>query len=165
MGMHFPAGELNVSQEEFNMGSEPYFYFVDYQRDFNAALQELRQSEFNAGRYNPVISFLDFPIDEKSPSPGAQHKSIKKAIRAADASGTRSILDIERIAEKPDYGVASQLQDEKLLELYGTTKPTHDMIEKNMDFFEDMERGQGIYIIVYKNNEPSEIFFAGYSYD
>ena len=30
-----------------------------------------------------------------------------------------------------------------------------------MDFFEDMERGQGIYLIAYKNGKPDEIFFAG----
>ena len=147
------------------MGADPYFYFVDYQKDINAALQELRQHEFTAGRYNPVIPFLDFPVDENSPSPGAQHKSIKKAIKASDASGTRSILDIKRIAEKPDYSMASPLQVQEMLQLYGTTKPTYDMIIKNMDFFEDIERGHAIYIIVYKDDEPNEILFAGYSYD
>jgi hypothetical protein len=34
-----------------------------------------------------------------------------------------------------------------------------------MDFFEEIERGHGIYIIVYKDMGPDEIFFAGYSYD
>lgn len=34
-----------------------------------------------------------------------------------------------------------------------------------MDFFEDMERGEGIYIITYRDRAPSEILFAGYSYD
>jgi hypothetical protein len=39
------------------------------------------------------------------------------------------------------------------------------MIEQNMEFFEDIERGQGIYIVVYKAGRPDEIFFAGYSCD
>jgi hypothetical protein len=54
------------------MGSSPYWYFVPYEEDRNAALQKLREREFLAGRYNPVIDFPEFPIDEKT-SPGKQH--------------------------------------------------------------------------------------------
>jgi len=39
------------------MGGHPYFYSVPYDPDENAALQRLRQREFFAGRYNPVIPF------------------------------------------------------------------------------------------------------------
>jgi len=39
------------------------------------------------------------------------------------------------------------------------------MIEQNMDFLDDIERGEGVYFIVYKEGNPSEIFFAGFSYD
>jgi hypothetical protein len=38
------------------------------------------------------------------------------------------------------------------------------MVE-NHEFFEDIRRGQCVYVIVYANGEPSELFFAGYSYD
>ena len=34
-----------------------------------------------------------------------------------------------------------------------------------MYFLEDVERGQCVYIIMYKDGVPSEICFAGYSYD
>jgi hypothetical protein len=37
------------------MGTEPYWYFVEYQSDIDGALQELRKREFEAGRYNPVM--------------------------------------------------------------------------------------------------------------
>jgi hypothetical protein len=57
------------------------------------------------------------------------------------------------------------LDETVLQQLYGTTRPTREMIEHNMDFFEEIERGHGIYIIVYKDTSPDEIFFAGYSYD
>lgn len=50
-----------------------------------------------------------------------QHASIDEAIEAADADGTRSMLDIDR--------------------------------------------GQGVYIVAYRDGKPSEIFFAGYSFD
>jgi hypothetical protein len=147
------------------MGAEPYFYFVSYQPDITAALQALRQREFQAGRYNPVLPFLEFPLGPQSPSPGAQHSSIEAACEEADADGTRSILDLDRVSKEPDFGAVTSLDESLLQQLYGTTRPTREMIENNMDFFEEVERGRGIYIIVYKDARPDEIFFAGYSYD
>lgn len=148
------------------MGAHLWFYFVPYQADVNLALQALRQREFRAGRYNPAVVFPEFPVNERtSPSPGAQHASIEEALEAADADGSRSILDIERIGDKPDYGVVVPFSAEQLVELFGTAQPTREMIEQNMDFLDDLERGQGIYVIVFKGGKPSEIFFAGYSFD
>ena len=57
------------------------------------------------------------------------------------------------------------LASETMLELYGTDKPTKDMAVRNMDFFNEIKRGQGIFLIVYSGDKPSEILFAGYSYD
>ena len=147
------------------MGAEPYFYFVKYQTDLDKALQELRQQEFQAGRYNPAVNFLSFPIRPDSPSPGAQHASIEEAFEDADADGTRSILDLNHFSDEPDFFAVTPLSEEALEQLYGTTQPTRAMIEKNMDFFEDIERGQGISILAYKDGQPDEIFFAGYSFD
>ncbi len=147
------------------MGGEPWDYFTAYQEDINAALQELRQREFKAGRYNPVMPFPHQGKQPNAAAPGAQHATIDEAQTDADADGTRSILDIERIGTTPDYGVACPLSKEELIEHFGTDKPTREMISKNYDLFEDIERGQAIYIIVYKNDKPSEIFFAGYSFD
>ncbi len=147
------------------MGAEPYFYFVDYQEDLDQALQELRRREFLAGRYYPAMDFLDFPVDPRAPSPGARHDSIEEAFEDADADGTRSILDLDRISDEPDFGAVTPLSDETLEALYGTTRPTREMIEQNMDFFEDLDRGHGTSIVVWKDGKPDEILFAGYSYD
>lgn len=147
------------------MGASPYFYFVPYQADINTALQELRQREFQAGRYNPVTPFPDFPVDPNDPGPGAQHDSIEEAMEDSDADGTRSILDLMRIGDEPDFCTAAPLGDDVLEDLFGTTQPTRAMIEQSMEFYEGMERGQGIYIVVYKGGRPDEIFFAGYSFD
>jgi hypothetical protein len=144
------------------MGGHAWTYFVPYQPDILAAMQALRRHEFEAGRYNPAVMF---PMDLGAPSPGAQHASIEEALEASDADGTRSILDMERIGQSPDYGVAVPLPFEQVEELYGTRQPTRKMIELNMDFLDGIEHGQGVYIIVYKEGNPSEIFFAGYSYD
>ena len=112
------------------MGAEPYYYFVKYNPDIDAALQELREREFKAGRYNPVIRHLDFPIEPNAPSPGAQHDSIQEALAASDADGTRSILDLDHVSEERDFCAVAPLQPEELEQLFGTGQPTHDMIEQ-----------------------------------
>jgi hypothetical protein len=146
------------------MGAEPYWYFVKYQRDVNAALQELREREFRAGRYNPVIPYAPFPVGPNPPAPGTQHRTIREALQAAGADGTRSILDLEQVSKEPKLGAVAPLPDEALIELYGTTRPTREMVEQGADS-EYIERGQGIYIIIYREGQPDEILFAGFSYD
>jgi len=146
------------------MGAVPYEYFVKYQPDIDAALQDLRQQEFRAGRYNPVIAFPG-TITGPKPSPGAQHATIADAIRASGADGTRSILDLDHVSPHPAFLAVSPVDPSQLQQWYGTTQPTRAMVEQNMEFFEDIERGQGIYIVVYKDGRPDEIFFAGYSCD
>lgn len=147
------------------MGGHPWFYFVDYEPDINAALQKLRQREFAAGRYNPVVDFPEFPVTQDSPATGAQHGSIEEAIEDADADGTRSILDMMTVSESPEYNAVAPLPEEDLLALFGTTKPTREAIEESDELYDALERGQGVYIIVYRDDQPSEIFFAGYSFD
>ena len=53
------------------MGGHPYWYVVAYDANLEAALERLREREFRAGRYNPVMPFIPFPITASSPSPGA----------------------------------------------------------------------------------------------
>lgn len=147
------------------MGGHPWFYFVEYEPDVNAALQKLRQREFEAGRYNPVIDFPDFPVTPDSPVPGAQHGSIEEALEDADADGTRSILDMMTVSSSPDHYAVAPLPEEVLIALFRTAKPTREMIEASDDLYDALERGQGVYIIAYRDEQPSEIFFAGYSFD
>jgi len=147
------------------VGGHPWFYFVEYEPEINAALQKLRQREFEAGRYNPAVDFPDFPVNEQSHAPGAQHDSIDEAIEDADADGTRSILDMERVAEEADFNAVAPLTRATLLELFGTERPTREMVEASEELFDALERGQGVYIVVYEGERPSEIFFAGYSFD
>jgi hypothetical protein len=132
------------------MGAEPWDYFVPYEPDIQAAMEKLREQEFRAGRFNGS----EF-------NPG----SIEEAREVADADGTRSILDIDRVGDEPDFGVVAPLPKTTLVSLFGTDQPTREMIRQNLDFYDDIERGQGIYILAYEDGQPSEIFFAGYSYD
>lgn len=147
------------------MGGHPYWYFVPFQPNAQVALDELREREFRAGRYSPVMLFPPFPLGPDSPAPGNKHRSIAAAMDDAEESGTRSILDLNTIGEEAAFCTARRMQPEELHELFGTDKPTREMVEGNMDFFEQIERGQGVCFVVYANDRLAEIFFAGYSFD
>ena len=147
------------------MGGHIYYYFVPHQDDINAALQALRKQEFEAGRYNPVMPFPFDREQNRGATPGPKHRSMEAALEASEADGTRSILDMVKVGTRPGVSTVVPASKERLLDLYDTEAPTHQMIQENMDFFEDLDRGHGVYIIVHKDNRPSEIFFAGISYD
>jgi hypothetical protein len=153
------------------MGAHPYLYFVRYDPDVDAALQELREQEFRVGRYNPVVGHPQFQFPSEAaeankPPPGAQHKSIRHAVEAAGADGTRSILDLDHVSDTPEFNAVAPLPPDELERLFGTEQPTHDEIEQNLDgVFEGIESGQGVYIVAYRYNQPDELFFAGYSFD
>jgi hypothetical protein len=148
------------------MGGHPYWYFVPYEADVQHALDSLRAREFEAGRYNPVIPFLTFGEPGFSAQrPGPKHRTLAQAVRASAEDGTRSILDIERVGDKPDHGVAARVPDSRLREWFGTDRPTHAMLEEADELLDSIERGQCAYVIAYEDDKPVEIFFAGYSYD
>jgi hypothetical protein len=147
------------------MGGHDWQYFVPYQADIGKALQELRQREFLAGRYNPVQRYLTTPNTADSPAPGPGHASIEAAVKASGSEGTRSILDMNMVGQKPKDGVVTVIPAKRLVELFGTAEPTREMIEGSDEFFDDIERGQGVYIVAYDRGAPSELCFAGYSYD
>lgn len=143
------------------MGAEPWSVFTGYREDIEAALFDLQQREFEAGRY-------------RSFEPDDPAESIDEARERGDADGTGSVLDMRGVAEVfsgyddpdgPGLGFVAPLSHEQLIELYGTDKPTHAMVEKGHDLWERLDRGLGVYIVVYDGDTPSELFFAGYSFD
>lgn len=150
------------------MGGSPYWYVVPHE-DPASALQKLRVREFKAGRYNPVIRMPRFPVTEKSPAPGAKHATIEKALKASDADGTRSILDIQKISEVPEFLAASPMTEEAMARLFKTTRPTREMVLDDlmarMHFFAEIPRGHAVYLSLYKNSAAVELLFAGYSVD
>ncbi len=152
------------------MSSDPYWYHVKYQDDVAVALQKLREREFQAGRYNPVIPFPFelFPIGSASPAPGAQHSSIGDALEDAAEEGTRSILDLDHISDSPAFRAVSPVSDEVLRQAFGTAMPTRTMLPPEapiVDFLADIERGHGVYVVLYEGHKPTEIVFIGYSFD
>ena len=160
------------------MGAHPYWYFVEYQTDLETTLQTLRKREFRAGRYNPVMPFIDF-LNLDSATPGSKHSSIEQALEASNAEGTRSILDISEVSNLTYIEALEQstqggidlycttfpLSNSELIDLFGTDKPNRQAIELAIDEYEDIDRGTARHIVIYKNDEPTEVFFIGYSFD
>jgi hypothetical protein len=104
--------------------------------------------------------------------------------------GTHSILDVGTVMPEPRrHGVNTQNPDfyrysvpgmfeesafgciyplsrEQLIELFGTAQPAHGMVDGAHDrMLDSVDRGSGIYIIVYQAGTPVEIFFGGISGD
>ena len=169
------------------MGSSGWDYFVPYQADIGKALQQLRQKVYDEGDYykrevpneykdlteeqirnryggyEDSESLINDILYERSlPEPTDPDSLIDWNIEA----GAHSIIDITSISDKPEFATASPLADVQLMELFGTTKPSHAQVEEQKFAIMDLrERWVGTYIIVYENDEPSEIFFAGHSGD
>ena len=152
------------------MGGYFWSHVAPYQNDIGAVLARLREQEFRAGKfYQPSEidpGFLGRLLGRKPYKPKPP-KTIEEAIKRADsdATGTRSILDMERISETPDFGTLSPVPRDELQRLFGTEQPTLEMIEHSDELFESIERGHGIYIIIYEQGRPEKFYIAGYSYD
>jgi hypothetical protein len=121
-----------------------------FEIDVMTALEKLRHREFVAGRYRGS----EFgPADED------------EAFVNMGADGTASILDMLGIGEEHDFCTVAPLTPAELLQYFGTQRPTRAHIEANLEFFEEIESGQGVYIVAYENDQPSELFFGGFSFD
>lgn len=167
------------------MGAHPYCYLEPFQPDPNAALQSLRQREFAAGRYNAALSRLDppvymfeltFPPDENAPAPGPIHDTVEAVVEEMDEGGTGGILDLFFVSDVPHICAASPVEEQVLIDLFGTDEPNLEQTIKlftgaSLDpkaldlFWGPIGRGEGRYFIVYSDGQPTEIFFAGYSFD
>lgn len=152
------------------MGGHFWSHVVPYQEDIGAILKRLREEEFQAGRfYQPSEIDPGFfgRLFGRKPYKPKPPKSIEEAIKRADsdATGTRSILDMERISDTPDFGTLSPVPREELQRMFGTEQPTLEMIEHSDELIESIKRGHGIYIIIFQQGKPERIYLAGYSYD
>jgi hypothetical protein len=167
------------------MGASGWDYFVPYQPDIQRALQELREDVFRRGAYYDPVAFLQSFVNntELMQRMSSQERkqtrdqvaqmslrpkplTIPQLIEANGTSGTHSIIDIERIADTPDFGAAAPFSQQELETLFGTDRPTHAMIvQKSYMLQSARSRWCGTYIIVYKDGEPDEIYFTGFSGD
>jgi len=132
------------------MGAEPWFHFAPYQSDIPEALEVLRERVFADGEYRG---------SEDEPD------SIEEALENMDADGTASILDIDHVADEPEPAGVTVLSADETKRYFDTERPSRADIERSSDFWEGIGRGEAICVVLYSGDRPSELYFAGYSFD
>ncbi|GHG15767.1 hypothetical protein CBQ26_17730 [Deinococcus indicus] len=147
------------------MGGHLWWYVEPYEPDVAVVLQRVRQREFQAGRYSPVIPVPAFPVTAHSPAAGPDHDSIEDALEAADAQGTRTILDVPGLADSDDDWGMRPPDRETLLDLFGTTRPALAQVQASDRLTESLDRGESLYVVAYEGGQPAYLYFTGYSYD
>ena len=162
------------------MGATPWLYRVPYQDDVNTALQELREKEFRAGRYRGIgknyirasgFQYKDWSgnteeeIEQLISQLGSIEAAISHVVELTGENGTASILDMFQVSDIPDYYTVSPVSTDAFLEFFKTDNPTYNTLITSEAFWDSLERGQGVYVILFEDNQPLEICFAGYSFD
>jgi len=132
------------------MGGEPWHHVAPYQPDIPSALEALRRRVFADGDYR---------------GSDAEPASIEEALENMDADGTASILDIDHVADHPEPMGVTVLTPSEAKEYFGTERPTRADVEQADDFWEDIGRGEARCVVLYNDDRPSELYFAGYSFD
>src|SRR6186997_2728004 len=117
------------------MGGWRYQYVVPYQEDLQAALESLREDVFERGDYH---------------GSEARPRTIKDALRRSGDSGTRSILDIERVTKGPDLRCAAPLTSEEVARYFEGQTPTIKLVEECDGLWQDLERGMARCVIFHE---------------
>lgn len=156
--------------------------FVSYQPEIPQALADLRHTVFADKAYQDQIQMYEFLLDDQfaalftpethqdlvseleSLQQRPQVTDIADLLSQAGTLDTRSVLDMPGLGRQASMLVVAPLTDQELLDLFGTTKPTHEMVEEKIPQIQSLRpHWQGTYIIVYAGNRPREICFAGRS--
>lgn len=160
------------------MGASSWSYLVPFQPDIDKALQELRQQVFEDGSYYKPAKWYRLLYErgiiddqklqnklkelELEPEP----KTIQQLIQLRGHEGTHSIIDIEKISLVPTFRAISPLTQQELKDLFGSDRPTREMVKQKAEDLQVVrDRWQGVYVVIYKGESPSEIFFTGISGD
>ncbi len=93
-------------------------------------------------------------------------KTIAALLKQSGEEGTHSILDIQGVSETPDIEKVSPLPSAYLIQFFGTEKPNRELAKQKINAIQDLcGRWQGFYLIIFQNDVPYEILFAGVSGD
>jgi len=134
------------------VGSELWVTLVPFEEDFDAALQKARAKVFQDGAYGYS--------GRKKP------QTIKEAIERGGEEGTHSVLDMTAVTKRQTAGTVTPLSKQTLLKLFQTERPTEaDWWKKYFAVRDRIERGRGILVVLYENEVPAKIVFAGLAWD
>jgi hypothetical protein len=103
---------------------------------------------------------------ESLPVPTTIDEQIKEFVQTTMEEGTGTILDMEGISDQEDFFRITPLTSAELIEIFATDTPDHDMVAAKRSEVTDFRKSQkGTYVIVFKDGQPDEIFFGGFSGD
>lgn len=148
------------------MGASTWDYFVPYQADLQAALDQLRQHVFETGDYWWAVPYefgksaADFPNRPRTEEELWDDESVQE-------SGTHSILDMSRViadGEEPDFGTVEPITEDEARELVGVAKLTRAHVEALQPLAEQRWFGRCA-ILHDTTGAPDEIYFWGSSGD
>jgi hypothetical protein len=147
------------------MGASSWNYFVPYQPDLNAALQELRSKVFAEGRYHWIHGDEALPADQRLAKPASMGALFDDP--DVQECGTHSILDMYRVIlpdETPDFGRVSPVTTEEAVRRTGTDRLTRAHVGALEELASQRWFGRCA-VLRADNGEPEEIYFWGYSGD
>lgn len=172
------------------MGASGWSARVPYQEDIAAALQQARQRAYEEGDFyrDPSVERLRSMSEEEYVAWGLAQvggdadpdqfrwlwQAAQTEVTGPDSllasqpeSGTHSIIDMTRVSDRPAFGAVAPVPVELLQESFGTTRPTVEAVEKAIDEgrIYGFRSWCGMYLIGYRDDQPAEIFFVGYSGD
>jgi hypothetical protein len=100
--------------------------------------------------------------------PSKSYASIAALIEACGENGTHSILDIDHVSDSPEYGGLARIDDEQLIEIFGTASPSREVVvgntgENRTSLMEHgtYELGSAVYVVLFKGDAPDEIYIEG----
>ncbi|MER5944811.1 hypothetical protein ABT127_01970 [Streptomyces sp. NPDC001904] len=146
------------------MGASGWEYYVPYQEDVSAALEELRERVFRDEDY---YWSGDHPLDEDDRVP--RPATVEELWEDEDAreSGTHSILDMERVlrpGEAPGACTIRPVQPDEACRLTGTDVLTREHVEAMEPLVEEGWSGR-VAVLHDGAGRPSELYFWGISGD
>jgi hypothetical protein len=98
--------------------------------------------------------------------PDHRPETIDELLEMVAEDGTHSILDIQGISTRRDFGTASPMPTEAIMQFFGTARPSHEQVENRwLNAAEGLERWQAYFLTVYRDDKPDEYAFIGCSGD
>lgn len=90
--------------------------------------------------------------------------SVDAALSNAGESGTRSILDVDRVSRTPQPGAACALSQHEYSRYFRGSAPTVEEVMDCDDLWQDLKRGV-IRIVQARRSEEVVLMFIGYTFD
>lgn len=147
------------------MGASDWDYYVPYQEDLDAALQELRDRAFRGGDWFWAYEGDLVPEEKRRPRPSTEEEMWAQEWQ--QHSGTHSILDMIRVQredEEPEICTVRPVTAEEARRTTGTERLTRAHVPEIRNLAR--ERGYGRCAVLHgADGKPEEIYFWGWSGD